>query len=360
MANSASDARGGEAEVRKNIVESGMVDVMITVASNFFYTVTLPVTLWFFDKAKTRKDHLRHDQVLFIDARHIFHQVSRALREFTQAQQLNIAAIVWLYRGETANFHDLRARYMSAFATWRNEEVIHPEADPKTNAKKIYRGLATHRQQLAGAFKSLAEGLQFWFTTVELLLSDKAKAALTENPAWVSGLNELTNIDAATLTDKATIHEWFKKAEEAVSFAEKTLRPEKDKSFNRSDIKGLLRRLGEERDDTLFVLERIAYFEAQLLWLDTHFPEGQWRDVEGLCRIADRSVIREQQYSLNPGRYVGVALEKDGMNAEEFQSFIQTQADTLAALHTEADSLQRQIVEDVKMLSIDLKAIARI
>lgn len=76
MANSASDARGGEAEVRQRMIEAGLVDVMITLASNFFYTVTLPVTLWFFDQAKTNPTHPRHDQTLFIDARKIYNQVS--------------------------------------------------------------------------------------------------------------------------------------------------------------------------------------------------------------------------------------------------------------------------------------------
>jgi type I restriction enzyme M protein len=76
MANSSSDARGGELEVRKNLVDAGIVDVMVTISPNFFYTVTLPVTLWFFDKAKTDSEHPRHDQTLFIDARKIFSQVT--------------------------------------------------------------------------------------------------------------------------------------------------------------------------------------------------------------------------------------------------------------------------------------------
>jgi len=97
MANSAADARQSELEIRKKLIEDRSVDVMIAIGSNFFYTVTLPCTLWFFDKGK--KDTDRKDKVLFIDARHIYRQVDRAHREFTPEQIEFIANIVRLYRG---------------------------------------------------------------------------------------------------------------------------------------------------------------------------------------------------------------------------------------------------------------------
>ena len=99
MANSAADARASELEVRTKIIKSGAVDVVVSIASNFFYTVTLPCTLWFFDKSK--QDSERHDKVLFIDARHLYQQVSRAHREFTPLQLEFLANIVRLYRGES-------------------------------------------------------------------------------------------------------------------------------------------------------------------------------------------------------------------------------------------------------------------
>jgi type I restriction enzyme M protein len=98
MANSAGDARGSELEVRRQMLEDRAVDVMISVGPNFFYTVTLPCTLWFLDRGK--KKTKRKDQVLFIDARHIFRQIDRAHREFTPEQIEFIANIVRLYRGE--------------------------------------------------------------------------------------------------------------------------------------------------------------------------------------------------------------------------------------------------------------------
>ncbi len=98
MANSASDARSSELEIRQKLIEAGVVDVMIAVGSNFFYTVTLPCTLWFLDKGKT--DTTRKNKVLFIDARHIYNQIDRAHREFTPEQIEFISNIVRLYRGE--------------------------------------------------------------------------------------------------------------------------------------------------------------------------------------------------------------------------------------------------------------------
>ena len=102
MANSATDARGSELEIRKKLIEDGAVDVMITIGSNFFYTVTLPCTLWFLDKGK--KETGREDEVLFIDARKMYKQISRAQREFKPEQVEFIANIVNLYRGEEPEF----------------------------------------------------------------------------------------------------------------------------------------------------------------------------------------------------------------------------------------------------------------
>lgn len=98
MANSAADARGSELEIRKQLLEAGAVDVIVSLTSNLFYTVTLPVTLWFLDRGKAKTD--RKDTVLFIDARHHFRQVDRAHREMTASQIEFLANIVRLYRGE--------------------------------------------------------------------------------------------------------------------------------------------------------------------------------------------------------------------------------------------------------------------
>lgn len=98
MANSASDAGHSELAIRRKLIEDEQVDVMVAVGSNFFYTVTLPVTLWFLDKGKKGTD--RAHKILFIDARNIYRQIDRAHRDFTPEQHEFLANIVRLYRGE--------------------------------------------------------------------------------------------------------------------------------------------------------------------------------------------------------------------------------------------------------------------
>ena len=114
MANSASDARQSEMEIRKEMIKLGHLDVMISISSNFFYTVTLPVTLWFFDKGKPED---RKNKVLFIDAREIYNQVDRAHRDFKPEQLEFIANIVRLYRGNevenTLGSKDLMDKHFS-------------------------------------------------------------------------------------------------------------------------------------------------------------------------------------------------------------------------------------------------------
>jgi type I restriction enzyme M protein len=102
MANSASDARASELEIRKKLIETGAVDVMVAIGSNMFYNVTLPATLWFFDKGKVKTP--RKDKVLFLDARHIYRQIDRAHRDFTPEQIEFLANIVRLYRGGKPEF----------------------------------------------------------------------------------------------------------------------------------------------------------------------------------------------------------------------------------------------------------------
>jgi type I restriction enzyme M protein len=98
MANSASDARGSEAEIRRRLIEEQAIDVMIAIGSNFFYTVTLPVTLWFLDRGK--RGTAREDTVLFLDARHTYRQIDRAHRDFLPEHIELLANTVRLYRGE--------------------------------------------------------------------------------------------------------------------------------------------------------------------------------------------------------------------------------------------------------------------
>ena len=109
MANSASDAGGSEYEIRKKMIEDGIISQMVTLPSNMFNTVTLPATLWFFDKRKSKTE--KKDEILFIDARNVFTQVDRAHRKFSDEQIKNLGIITSLYNGDTQAFQDLIAEY---------------------------------------------------------------------------------------------------------------------------------------------------------------------------------------------------------------------------------------------------------
>jgi type I restriction enzyme M protein len=142
MANSASDARSSEQEIRRQLIESRAVDVMVAVGPNLFYTVTLPCTLWFFDKSKTvGRASPRADQVLFVDARHIYRQVDRAHREWTPAQIGFLANLVRLYRGEALDFtlggDEARAKVEEVFGKTAGKKPLNSQ--PSTLNPSRYR-----------------------------------------------------------------------------------------------------------------------------------------------------------------------------------------------------------------------------
>lgn len=111
MASSATDSANKDRDIREKLVLTGDVDVMVSVGNNFFYTLSLPCSLWFFDKAKRLENKNR---VLFIDARNYYTVVDRTLNEWTEWQLKNLQAIVHLYRGETEKYRQLVAEYNDA------------------------------------------------------------------------------------------------------------------------------------------------------------------------------------------------------------------------------------------------------
>lgn len=253
MANSASDARNSEAEIRQNLIKSGVIDCMLTLPKNMFYTVTLPATLWFFDKAKA-SSHLERTggeaKILFIDARNIFRQVTRALREFTEEHIQNIAVIVRLYRGETKRFKQLIAKY----------------------------------QKQANDFEKQAQQ--------QSLAVEKIKK---EKP-----------------TEEKEMKRWEKQVEDA-----------------EKKLKGLT--------------DQQNYFLGHINWLNERFPNGVYEDVTGLCKAATLAEIEEQDYSLNPGRYVGVVIEEDGLTEEEFLAEMKERHTALNLLNSKASELEKMI-----------------
>lgn len=121
MASSATDSQGKDKDIRQRLIETGHVDVMISVGNNFFYTKSLPCSLWFFDKGK--KDELK-DKVLFIDAKNYYTVVDKTLNEWSEWQLKNMNAIVWLYRGEKEKYKDLLREYHDVLGASSFEEIL--------------------------------------------------------------------------------------------------------------------------------------------------------------------------------------------------------------------------------------------
>ncbi|MGH3116532.1 MAG: type I restriction-modification system subunit M [Gaiellales bacterium] len=191
MANSAGDAGHSEKEIRKQLVESGAVDVMVAISSNFFYTVTLPVTLWFLDKAKVGTP--REDTVLFVDGRHIFRQIDRAHRDFLPEQVEFLANIVRLYRGDEvetidgsevllkANFPD--STYVDVPGLCKIANRVEIEAQGWSLNPGRYTGTALVSED-DEEFAVRLEELYEEFT----LLSDEAEALREKVDAAVEGI----------------------------------------------------------------------------------------------------------------------------------------------------------------------------
>lgn len=138
MASSATDSQGKDKAIRENLIKTGHVDCMISVANNFFYTKSLPCSLWFFDKGKSEE---LKEKVLFIDARNYYTVVDRTLNEWSEWQLKNMNAIVWLYRGEKDKYKALLGEYRQTLQEYANtsqdEEVKMAICDNHDFAKMV-------------------------------------------------------------------------------------------------------------------------------------------------------------------------------------------------------------------------------
>lgn len=133
MASSATDSQGKDKDIREKLIKTGHVDAMISVGNNFFYTKSLPCSLWFFDKGKSEAIK---DKVLFIDARNYYTAVDRTLNEWSEWQLKNLNAIVWLYRGEIAKYTALLEEYRAVLGDDSFEDILHQLMDELKDLQK--------------------------------------------------------------------------------------------------------------------------------------------------------------------------------------------------------------------------------
>lgn len=370
MASSASDAGNKDKDIRQKLVETGHVDAMVAIGPKFFYTRSLPCTLWFFDKGKPAE---RLDTVLMIDARNVYHVVSARSHIFTEEQLANLTAITWLYRGEQEKFISLVASYQHRVDAWLAELPTQLAAD-STAVQELAALLATFAAnvKLKELNKDLAEEDTITATHLnalrdELKAADEQTATISRQVADLltqaaAAREAIASADLAThagqlalqtkLESLAPLLKSTQKEVEArhklwlklLDTAEKSLLARKSSAYDNKRARELKRALtaadqkkDEEptiRDLALEGLKQAAYFIGQVHWLHHRFPHGVYADVAGLCRSVSRADIAASDYSLTPGRYVGVAPPADD-DEDDFQ-------ERLAVIHTELEELNEK------------------
>lgn len=343
MANSASDARHSEADIRQSLIENSLIYGMLTLPSNLFYTVTLPATLWFFEKGKT------DERVLFIDARNIFTQIDRAHRELSEQQIQNIAMIPRLHKGRRGEFVALVDSYFQQGLAQLQEETIHIPA----LSERLLALLAEEDDaQAQQAGQDAVAGLQAKWANLPALATaqatyDKAHGVSeevdTRNAAQQALRAQFTPFfqglhASLKALDKAIREMDMRKAEAAKIAGKRTVGNRQTKG-----VKDALQAL----HDKVKLAER---FYAHISWLQERFPKAVYEDVTGLCKLATREEIKEQDWSLNPGRYVGVVIEEDGKTEEEFLSLLDESHQELAALTDQSAKLKAIIDANLKTL----------
>ena len=189
MASSATDSSNKDKTIREALIRTGHVDVMISVANNFFYTKSLPCTLWFFDKGK-KKD--LEDKVLFIDARDYYTVVDRTLNEWSEWQLKNLNAIVWLYRGETGKYQNLEKEYHAALQSDESFDSIREELEEKLQGKKEEAKLAIEEAEKAiketkkGKQKKRAEKKALQIKFDEEIAALESQLTIAEEACWLT------------------------------------------------------------------------------------------------------------------------------------------------------------------------------
>ncbi|MEQ9099972.1 MAG: N-6 DNA methylase [Imperialibacter sp.] len=358
MANSASDARNSEYEIRKKIVDSGIVDCMVSMPSNMFFTVTLPATLWFFDKGKVSTD--RKDKILFIDARNVYRQIDRAHREWTEEQQQNLAAIVRLYRGETERYLELIDGYLKR-ANNNLQEIVPRRKQLESQLETLVNGLKKNAEQAKGKLtpakrKKLDEANFF----SELANFKKAEAqrltdtikplkhALDETPTENEAQLEAANFLADVLKQEQYQWEALKVDSDVLMAlwkqANDDLKLKNDKDWSENGLNRAGKAIEEAIQGYTTTREETGYWLENMEWLQKRFPDAQYEDITGLCKTARREeYAKEQDYSLNAGRFVGVEDEADLVSQEEFRNRLDEAYLRFRMLSSASEEIERSI-----------------
>jgi type I restriction enzyme M protein len=356
MASSASDAGHSEKEIREKLVKTGAVDVMMAIGNNFFYTRSLPCTLWFFDRAK-EQDVTRKDKVLMLDARKIYRKVTSKVNDFSPEQLLNLICVVNLYRGNTQKFENTVKYYLQT-ATSLAKETAETTAELQRQLQKILKTVSKFAVEYARECKeatAFVDALNIEEATgiyeQQNLLIETCKNASSKIEDVEVVAHQCKNIRKPQ--DKL-----IKQVLDAISTAQKEYQLNKNKDWKQLNLKELLDQLkglqqqlsGNPDEEEPGLLYETEYFYKQAHWLTSRFPNGAYLDVEGLCKVVSQKEIEPKDWSLSPGRYVGVDQAID--NEVDYEERLREIHIELESLNEEAWVLARTISEKFKGLAI--------
>ncbi|MFZ9739915.1 MAG: N-6 DNA methylase [Prochlorothrix sp.] len=368
MSSQASSAGRDEGKVRQKLIETGDVDIMIAIRNNFFYTRSVPCELWFFDRAKPEA---MRDKVLMIDARQIYRQVTRKIFDFSPEQQSNILSIVWLYRGQSDRFLELAFSYA--------DRMLREGVDGEALLKEYEEAIATVREQVEPFLQQQHPQDELWLEFQEATKTQKQdgasfsdKITQTQPPAktaaalgaFVEMMQPIAEQSRDLVKQVDLVYKLAGRLVErcegelkAKDYEEKTLKAKNGKNgtvsalWNSRAVKAALKALDESRQGAVNQLKQVRYFFRQVQWLMVRFPDGELRDVEGLVKLVDRAELKANDWSLTPGRYVGVAPEAvdEDFDFEEALREIHVE---LQDLNAEAVELAAQIAKNFEELGV--------
>jgi len=369
MSSQASSAGHGEAEVRRKIVQTGNVDVMMSIRANFFYTRSVPCELWFFDRGKPEA---RRDQVLMLDARNIYRKVTRKIYDFSPEQLDNLSAIVWLYRGQRERFLELVRAYFAKISAESTaisaalqpfemtlESLCQSAKDFSAIAAGQHTSSSDAVQSLSEALAELDEVMDGYAASRDILL-DELGTFITQYASAPPETNDAQHVARHSFEPLAEelrglvkqVDLLYKLASRAVQMAGEVAGQDGvSELYDRRAAGRNLKQLDEERKAAVEQLKLAAYLHRQVVWLQDRFPNAEMQPVPGLCKVVSRDEIAAADWSLTPGRYVGVAPPEVDVDFD----FEQTMHDIhveLADLNSEAAVLAQQIQANFEEIGV--------
>ena len=356
MASSASDAGHSEKDIREKLVKTGAVDVMMAIGNNFFYTRSLPCTLWFFDRAK-ELDTDKKDKVLMLDARKIYRKVTSKVNDFSPEQLQNLICIVNLYRGNSQKFETTVKSYLQTAA-----ELATTTAEATTELQKqlqkVLKIVSTFSLKQDSQDLKIDKIIPNWKE-----IEDDAKTIFEQQTQLIESVKKnqgnqlITEITVQTKALRKPQDKLIKQLTDAVGTATKEYQLNKNKDWKELSLKEQLDQMkalqtqlsGNPDEEEPGLLHETEYFYRQAHWLTSRFPDGVYTDVEGLCKVVTQAEIEAKDWSLSPGRYVGV----DTATHEDFDY-----EERLKEIHIELEGLNEEAIALANVIATNYKSIA--